>query len=134
MNNFKNEKGMALVLTLFIVTLMLLFALTLFSQVINTTKQVTTIEKNIDARNVAEMGIEYYYQKIKHKHEQDTSKDIQDIIELINKDQVSFDNRSFELLQVKIDESDPNKINISCEGTAFGQKVAVENEIMLVEN
>lgn len=60
MNNFKSEKGAALILTLMIITLFFIFILTQFYQITNTTKQVTTMEKQIDARLVAEMGVDYY--------------------------------------------------------------------------
>lgn len=60
MNNFKSEKGAALVLTLMIITLLFIIILTQFYQITNTTKQVTTMEKQIDARLAAEMGVDYY--------------------------------------------------------------------------
>lgn len=132
MIKLKNEQGAALVLTLFIVTLMLLFALTLFYQVTNTTKQVTTVEKNIDARNIAEMGVEYYYQKIKYLYEQGST--IEEIIEQIHDDDriVISEDRYFKL--TAIDNANSNKISITCTGTAFEKDVTVENEIKLVEN
>ncbi len=60
MINYKSEKGAALVLTLMIITLFFIFILTQFYQITNTTKQVTTMEKQIDARLVAEMGVDYF--------------------------------------------------------------------------
>ncbi|MUK86851.1 hypothetical protein GMD78_00350 [Ornithinibacillus sp. L9] len=60
MNRFRNESGAALVLTLMIITLILLFVLTLFYQIANTTKQVTTMEKQIISEQIAEMGVDYY--------------------------------------------------------------------------
>ncbi|MFB4166723.1 hypothetical protein [Virgibacillus sp. JSM 102003] len=60
MINYKSENGAALVLTLMIITLFFIFILTQFYQITNTTKQVTTMEKQIDARLVAEMGVDYY--------------------------------------------------------------------------
>ncbi|WP_430784794.1 hypothetical protein VBD025_09410 [Virgibacillus flavescens] len=47
-------------LTLMIITLFLLFIMTQFQLIINTTKQVTTMEKQINAELIAEMGIDYY--------------------------------------------------------------------------
>lgn len=132
MAKFRSEQGATLVLTLFIVTLMLLFVLTLFYQVTNTTKQVTTIEKNIDARNIAEMGVEYYYQKIKYLYEQGVT--IEEIIGQIRDEKpvVISENRFFEL--TSIDNANSNKISISCTGTSFEKTVTEKNEIMLVEN
>lgn len=130
-HNFKNEKGAALVLTLMIVTLFLLFILTQFYQVTNTTKQVTTMEKNINARNVAEMGIEYYFQKIKYEYEKDPTKEVSEIIADIDGEEVRLDeDRNFQLLAP--DPNEPNKIR--AKGTAFGKEAIVENEITLVDN
>ncbi|MGJ9457206.1 hypothetical protein [Oceanobacillus sp. CF4.6] len=60
MKTYRNEKGAALVLTVMIITLFLVFILGLFTVVTNTTKQVTTMEKQIDAQLVAEMGVTYF--------------------------------------------------------------------------
>ncbi|WP_067727538.1 hypothetical protein [Oceanobacillus damuensis] len=60
MNKLRNEKGAALVLTIMMITLFLVFILGLFTQVTNTTKQVTTMEKQIDAQLIADMGVTYF--------------------------------------------------------------------------
>ncbi len=64
MKRLSNERGVALVLTLMMITLILLFVLTLLYQVTNTTRQVATMEENIDARLVAEMGVDYYQELV----------------------------------------------------------------------
>ncbi|MFC4022537.1 hypothetical protein ACFOUV_01735 [Oceanobacillus longus] len=60
MNTYRNEKGAALVLTVMIITLFFVFILGLFTVVTNTTKQVTSMEKQIDAQLIAEMGVTYF--------------------------------------------------------------------------
>lgn len=65
MINFKDEKGAALVLTLLMITLLLLFFTTLSGQVIQTTRQVTTIEKYTDAELISQMGVTYAQEYIR---------------------------------------------------------------------
>jgi|SRR5690606_24736524 type II secretory pathway component PulK len=60
MKKRSNESGAALVMTLMIITLLLLFIMTLLFQITNTTKQVTTMEKNIVAEQIAQMGVDYF--------------------------------------------------------------------------
>ncbi|ASK62962.1 hypothetical protein CFK37_12825 [Virgibacillus phasianinus] len=136
MNRLNNEHGAALVLTLFIVTIMLLFILTLSYQVINTTKQVTTVEKNMDAEHLAKMGVEYYYQWVKHEHVQSPSKNIEEIITALqgmtDKEIIIDQERRFLLMNAKIDGS--NLIKITCKGIAFGNDVIETNEIKLVDH
>src|SRR5690625_1793365 len=67
MNKYNDEQGMALVLTLAFIVIIMLFSLALIFQVTNTSKQVSTMEKNIEARHMAEMGVDYYSQFIRSK-------------------------------------------------------------------
>lgn len=67
MNNWKQEKGAALILSLFIITLFLLFFLTLSTQLINTNKQVNQMDVRLDAQLIAEMGTTYVQQQTKEK-------------------------------------------------------------------
>jgi predicted PurR-regulated permease PerM len=59
-----NEHGAALVLTIMIITLILLFVLMLFTQVTNTARQVKTTEEHLIASHIAEMGVDYYQQLV----------------------------------------------------------------------
>lgn len=69
MKKFREEKGAALVLTIMMITLFLVFILGLFTQVTSTTKQVTTMEKKIDAQLVAEMGVTYFQRLVEIKQD-----------------------------------------------------------------
>lgn len=60
MRTWNNEKGAAIVMTVMVITIILLFVMTLFYQITNTTKQVQK-EKNITvAEQIAAMGVDYY--------------------------------------------------------------------------
>jgi hypothetical protein len=60
MRNVNKETGATLVMTLMIITVILLFLLTLFYQITNTTKQVKKMEHITVSEQIAEMGIDYY--------------------------------------------------------------------------
>ncbi|SHF78879.1 hypothetical protein [Ornithinibacillus halophilus] len=112
MNSFKNETGAALVLTIMIITLFLLFLMTLFFQITNTTKQITTIEENLVAEQIAEMGVDYYHAYIE-KNLPDTISDIEELDissgVLLNHEVELDDNYSFFIDTTSIDE-EANKI------------------------
>ncbi|MCG3420175.1 hypothetical protein [Oceanobacillus jordanicus] len=77
--NLKGERGAALVLTLLMITLLLLFVTLLSGQVIQTTKQVTTTEKRIDAELVSQMGIDYV-QSVLETYEYNEVQDVMDYL------------------------------------------------------
>ncbi|CDO01627.1 hypothetical protein BN988_00062 [Oceanobacillus picturae] len=77
--NLKGERGAALVLTLLMITLLLLFVTMLSGQVIQTTKQVTTTEKRIDAELVSQMGIDYV-QSVLDTYEYNEVQDVMDYL------------------------------------------------------
>lgn len=133
MNELKNEHGAALVLTLFIVTLLLLFVLTLFYQVNNATKQVTTMEKNIDARNLADMGTAYIYCVLDLYNNQYMEEELKTIFEkeFVGSKKVEIDpsNRWY---QIKVDlQNYPTSINYTTKGVSFGKVVEMEDVIII---
>lgn len=69
MNRLQNERGAALVFTLMLVTLLMLLVMTQFSLTAGTATQVSKTETNIDAKLIADMGIEYYYHLVKEEYE-----------------------------------------------------------------
>ncbi|WP_099158764.1 hypothetical protein [Virgibacillus ndiopensis] len=73
MKKFKNETGAALVLTMLIITIFLIFVTVQVTQAVNSTKQVTTMEKKIDAELVAKMGVDYFQQLIVNNQTELTS-------------------------------------------------------------
>ncbi|MEN1968220.1 hypothetical protein WMZ97_09115 [Lentibacillus sp. N15] len=131
MKRFNNEKGAALILTVFIITIMLLFILTLFYQVQNTTKQVSTVSKQNNAENLAKMGVDYYYHKLKFLYKKDSDHDLEAVVKTVSNanDTVHVDSdRSFELMTLDLEA---DKITITCKGTAFGREAIEENVIKL---
>ncbi len=60
MNNVKNEKGMALVTVLLMITVFSILGMAVISLSISNTKQVTKTEGEMQAVDLAEMGVIYY--------------------------------------------------------------------------
>ncbi|WP_010651156.1 hypothetical protein [Oceanobacillus massiliensis] len=68
MVKYKNEDGAVLVLCLMIITLFLVFMLIMFTQTINTSRQVKAMESEIDAQMTAQMGVDYFQHWISTLH------------------------------------------------------------------
>ncbi|OZU89721.1 hypothetical protein CIL03_00850 [Virgibacillus indicus] len=117
MKKFNNEQGAALVITLFIVTILLLLVLSLFYQVTNTTKQITATEENMGAIQIAEMGIVYYEQVIeaeKQHLEQVLNENGEDaLLDELNrinnslKEKVNFNDSKNRFFKLSIDTNSP---------------------------
>lgn len=60
MKIWSNEKGAALVMTVMIVTIILLFVMTLLYQITNTSRQVQKGKSITVAEQIAAMGVDYY--------------------------------------------------------------------------
>ncbi|SET45073.1 hypothetical protein SAMN05216389_111151 [Oceanobacillus limi] len=148
MSKLQNEHGAALVLTLSLITLLLLFIMTLFYQVSNTTKQIVIMEDNMDATNIAEMGIDYYqyhFEENRDLFQQVVDEgSIQDLISEINtlNDTLSGvkviedGNRYFELVlptlhYTSTDDLEEIVIEFDSIGTARGKEV-VENSSVTI--
>lgn len=142
MKKYKNEQGAALVLTMFIITILLLFVSAQLFQVTNTRKQVSTMEKKIMSEHMAEMGIDYYRALIEHI-EQDPNKPIEDYVNKIRgiasdklKQQITSPNdsanRSYEI-EVKevIDDKDEVLIKFISIGKAYGTQKKIESSITI---
>ncbi|MFZ3578207.1 hypothetical protein [Virgibacillus sp. DJP39] len=129
MIRFKNEDGAALVVTLMIVTLLLLFILTQFYQVTNTTKQVDTVGHTIDARSIAEMGIDYYRSKINQFNDEQTIEDFLNGFPT----RVEVDgNRRFAIKQKNIKKTNEIiTIHISSTGTAYGKNITIQDKLVI---
>lgn len=129
MNKFKNEQGAALVFTLMIVTLLLLFILTQFYQITNTTKQINTVEHTIDARLVAEMGIDYYRSQIdQFKNEESIRDYTADLSTSVTLD----GNREFSITLTELTQSDDEIIiQIESTGNAFGKNKMIEDKLII---
>lgn len=135
--NLKGEKGAALVLTLLMITLIILFITVLTGQVIQTKKQVTTMEKRIDAELLSQMGIqyvqEYVYESLetyKYVDDENLEKELLNMIQV----NVVIDNkegRNFETEFIEFTSIDDGNFEITFEsiGTADGQAVETEGTI-----
>ncbi len=60
MKNIKNENGMALVTVLLMITVFSILGMAVISLSISNTKQVTKTEEEMQAVDLAEMGVIYY--------------------------------------------------------------------------
>ena len=60
MKNFKNENGMALVTVLLMITVFSILGMAVISLSISNTKQVAKTEQEMQAVDLAEMGVVYY--------------------------------------------------------------------------
>ncbi|WP_010099176.1 hypothetical protein [Ornithinibacillus scapharcae] len=65
MRIWNNEKGAALVMTVMVITLILLFVMALFFQITNTTKQIQKGKSITVAEQIAAMGVDYYQTYVK---------------------------------------------------------------------
>ncbi|MFD1171296.1 hypothetical protein [Oceanobacillus picturae] len=107
--NLKGEKGAVLVLTLLMVTLIILFITALTGQVIQTTKQVTTMEKRIDAELVLQMGIDYV-QAVLDAYEYNEEQDAMEYLEeKLGEHLQTVDNGN---TQLKLDDERKFEINL----------------------
>ncbi|MGP4108306.1 hypothetical protein [Virgibacillus sp. L01] len=140
MINYKSENGAALVLTLMIITLFFIFILTQFYQITNTTKQVTTMEKQIDARLAAEMGSDYYRDVVK-KYIDDTDTGVEEpgdvnIAEIIlPQNPVIWDsgNHKFLIKESYIEERTEDQVTVKfiSVGTAHNKEMKIEETIII---
>jgi len=141
MNKYNDEQGMALVLTLAFIVIIMLFSLALIFQVTNTSKQVSTMEKNIEARHMAEMGVDYYSQFIRSKKdslETFNKTDLKSKIYVLSKkfdDPINIENdkRNFEIRIDDIFSSEEDKwiIPFTSTGTAFGKTATIDSELII---
>ncbi|WP_164668371.1 hypothetical protein [Virgibacillus doumboii] len=137
MNRLSGERGAALVMTLFIIILLMLSVLTLFYMVTNTTKQVTTMEKNIQAEHMADMGIDYVRTLVdNYEHNEKSSLEDYLINELpAEKVLIDSSNRFLKIVLppegINIDENsnEPIEFTYTSIGTAFGKEKKIEDTI-----
>ena len=60
MKTYKNEKGIALIIVLLMITVFSILGLSVFSFIISNTKQIDKTETEMQAVDLAEMGVIYY--------------------------------------------------------------------------
>lgn len=145
MNKYRNEQGVALVLTMFIITILLLFISAQFFQVTNTRQQVSTMEKHIMAEHMAEMGVDYYRALIE-SIEHDATDQIKEYITKIKtvKEDVLHQtitstekqgNRSYLIDKITIsepsDESGAIEISFNSTGTAYEKSKTINSTITI---
>lgn len=134
MDNLNNEKGAALVLTLMIITLFLVFIMGQFYQVTNTTKQVTTMEKQIDAHLMAEMGVDYFHAFLNENYDQEDP--LADFIEKNLPITKIIDEEEQHQFEISIDDQTDydSQITYISTGDAFGEEEAIEGTITINNN
>ncbi|WP_163971639.1 hypothetical protein [Oceanobacillus halotolerans] len=132
MKPYTNEKGFALVLTLMMITLMLTFVLVQFTQITNTTRQVATTEEQIDARLMAEMGVDYYRGLFDtfNQDEHSIEEFLDDLPRSVEK---TIDSRH--QFQINLDEGEPNlddnTITYTSTGIAHDREHEIEDTITI---
>ena len=143
---WKSEDGAALILTVMCLTLILLSIAVLVPQITTTAKQVKTMEENLDARNLAQMGIVYHQRFIQKNIEElermirTYKKDagmLQQEIRMFNlsgphRDPVHVDaDRSFQIISIPSITIDQDRITIEfeIEGRAYQKKAEEIGEI-----
>ncbi|MUV36831.1 hypothetical protein JNUCC1_00635 [Lentibacillus sp. JNUCC-1] len=135
MKHLKNERGAALVLTIMIITLMLLFTLTLTYQVMNTRKQVETTEETIEARSLAEMGVTYYQTLVDETLDGQEFETIQDVVNKLPEppEKTIENNTYFEITNVTQNEisEDELEITFTSIGTAQDRTAEIEQSITI---
>lgn len=145
MNNWRNERGAVLVISLLFITIVLLLLLVLFQQATSTFGQVSVMEKRIQAKHMADMGLTYYKQAIFSEkatlEEVASSVGIDGVVEVVEEInatiplhvQIESDKLYFEIDQITITEENENEITIQYRitGIADERKVQEENEIIL---
>ncbi|MGM8364547.1 hypothetical protein ACLIBG_03590 [Virgibacillus sp. W0181] len=145
MNKYHNEQGAALVMTLLFITVLILLLLGQFYQVTNTAGQVSTMEKSIEARHMADMGIDYYQQMVASKREilEEVAEDsgfqgVKSAIEELNNtetlnSEMGSGNKSFEIEQITIEQTSDDEITIqfNSKGMASEKEINEESEIII---
>ncbi|WP_042146379.1 hypothetical protein [Paucisalibacillus sp. EB02] len=131
MNNRK-EDGVALVFTLMIVTLVLLFILVISNQILNTNKQITKMEKQIISEQIAQMGVDFYRAAIKKNLPKEFNKDE---LKLPNMqlDEVVLDNENnfaFLIKNPTLDETEM-VIRFTSVGKAYDEVSEIESSIII---
>jgi predicted PurR-regulated permease PerM len=130
-----NEHGAALVLTVMIITLILLFVLMLFTQVTNTARQVKTTEEHLIASHIAEMGVDYYQQLVQESIPNQVSS-VEEIITFIPNptgdplEKVLDDEGLYKFVigDITIDDSeDPISIKFSSKGITPGSEYSIDD-------
>ncbi|WP_047985094.1 hypothetical protein [Ornithinibacillus californiensis] len=135
MKKIGNEHGAALVLTVMIITLILLFVLMLFTQVTNTARQVKTTEEHLIASHIAEMGVDYYQQLVQESVPNQVSS-VEDIITFIpnptgdSLEKVLDDEGLYKFVidDITIDDSeDPISIKFSSKGITPDSEFSIDD-------
>ncbi|WP_100012105.1 hypothetical protein [Lentibacillus sediminis] len=139
MKRQNNQTGSALVLTLMLMTLLMLFVLTLFFQVTNTTRQVAIMEEQLDAELIADMGIDFFRSKAEGAAASynGTGDDLAEYLEKkLEPHEVDLgEERSFAIsnIQLNLTSGGPMTITFESTGSALERDVTEESEIILTE-
>ncbi|RKQ29885.1 hypothetical protein D8M06_16845 [Oceanobacillus halophilus] len=138
MIKLKDEKGAALVLTILIITLLMVTILGLFKQVTNTTKQITTMEKDIVSQHIAEMGVDYYH-AYTESFLPNTISDISKITlpDIDIQEKVILDSQKNFVFWIESHELDPESseeniiINFTSIGEAYGKTTTIDSSVTI---
>ncbi|MFC3040117.1 hypothetical protein ACFOGI_07615 [Virgibacillus xinjiangensis] len=120
----RNDRGAALVMVMLIITLFLVFIMTMLTQVTNTARQVATTEEQADARLVAEMGVDYVEFILAQGR-----MDAETLEELLNEIDMELDkDREF---RIEVTRSQSGSLDYKSVGRSGNQDVEIENTITI---
>lgn len=135
-SRFQSEQGSALVITMLILVLVIVFIGMMMTQAMTLVTQTNTTGHVIEARTLAESGVDYYEafvrenvkaQGVNSPLDINTAGIASDINETLDADQ------SFEISDIVIAAQPDNRVMITYEvtGTSYGQNSIVEAFIIL---
>jgi type II secretory pathway pseudopilin PulG len=121
--NMKNQNGYTLITTLLIATLIVTASFVLIGMALNTNKQIQLSEQDMQATDLAEMGLTYFQEKVNEIVANYTNaKDIAEKVKELNNKTITVTSSSSETKQFKIalDSLLINKDNLSAQVTFYG--------------
>jgi len=145
-----NERGAALVLVLFGMTLAMLFIMFQFGQLIQANKQVASAGKTIDAQNIRDMALKRYQEEARYllgsdiqfgvevadEEEIETNVvDVEDTLLPITKDKMAFDideHHHYEITEQYYDETS-QVLTFKIVATAYEKEAERNGEIKIIQ-
>jgi type II secretory pathway pseudopilin PulG len=120
--NMKNQSGYTLITTLLIATLIVTVSFVLIGMALNTNKQIQLSEQDMQATDLAEMGLTYFQEKVnKIVTNYTNANDIASEVNKLNNKIVTVQSTSPEMKQFKITlDSSLSKDNLSTQVSFYG--------------
>lgn len=150
MKHVANERGAALILVLFGITLAMLFIMFQFGQLIQANQQVASAGHTIDAQNMRDMAVRRYQAEVRHLLGSDIQfgvdivdgeeieTDIVDVVGTlrpITKEPLAFELDEAHAYQIKNQVYDETKqiLTYEVEATAYGKTATQTSDITIIQ-